>query len=232
MNQSTILHANQISKFNISSGGEKLEIIKQLTIEVGRSQTHAITGQSGSGKTTLLSLLSGLDQVDSGEIRVGDYTLSGMNENQLAAFRAQMVGIIFQQFYLMRHLSALENVSLPLEILGHSNIEEKAMAWLRHVELEKRAHHLPHELSGGEIQRVAIARACVSEPAILFADEPTGNLDTKNGDKVANLLFDLVEHNQMTLIMVTHNPTLANRCQFVWELQDGLLHRHNQSPQP
>lgn len=224
---SIIVDANAISKQHSSADGEVIEIINQLNLQVHRGETHAIIGHSGSGKTTLLSLLSGLERVDEGEIKVGNYVLSAMNENELAEFRANMIGIIFQQFYLMAHLYAVENVCLPLEILNQKNIEKRAMAWLSHVGLEKRAYHLPSELSGGEMQRVAIARACVGEPALLLADEPTGNLDTQNGNKIADLLFDLVARKQMTLIMATHHIDLAHRCHFVWELKNGVLLRAN-----
>jgi putative ABC transport system ATP-binding protein len=224
MNESSvILNAQKINKNNTSGSGEIINIINQLDLLIKQSETHAITGHSGSGKTTLLSLLAGLDNIDSGEITVGNYELSKMNENQLAEFRASMIGIVFQQFYLMGHLSAVENVMLPLEILRKPNAYDKAVSLLRQVNLENRQNHLPSELSGGEIQRVAIARSLVCEPIILFADEPTGNLDTKNGTMISELLFDLVKKQNMTLVLVTHNLELANRCEYIWELNQGKL---------
>jgi len=200
-----------------------LEVINNVSFSINKGETIAITGQSGSGKTTLLSLLSGLDRPDSGSIVLENQDLNTMNEDRLAKFRAQKIGIIFQQFHLMPHLSAEENIRLPLEILKSDNIDEKAKAALEQVGLTSRHSHLPSRLSGGECQRTAIARALVVKPTILLADEPTGNLDNKTGLQIIELLFDLVQSINMTLIVVTHNMELANRCERQLKLQNGIL---------
>ncbi len=176
------------------------------------ANTLSIIGPSGSGKTTLLTLLSGLDSTTSGEIILGDQSITKLNEKEMTQFRAENIGIVFQQFHLMPHLSALENVMLPLEILGAKDSEERAIEFLDIVGLKERIHHLPSELSGGECQRVAIARATVTSPKYLFADEPSGNLDFTTGNKVMDLLFKLSEEKNMKLVLVTHDNELANRC--------------------
>jgi putative ABC transport system ATP-binding protein len=183
----------------------------------------AIVGQSGSGKSTLLSMLAGLDQPTQGSIIVDGQDLSRLNQNELTRFRGRSIGIIFQQFHLMRSLTALENVLLPLDILGLPNAEARAMDALQLMGLGARAKHLPQQLSGGECQRVAIARAFVVEPRILLADEPSGNLDTATGEKVMNLLFDAVAQRGMTLILVTHDMQLASRCKNRLPLVQGQL---------
>ncbi len=183
--------------------------------------TLAITGTSGSGKTTLLSLLAGLDSVTSGEIFVNDYNITSMSEKQLGQFRSQHLGIVFQQFHLMPHLTALENVSLALEIAGKDNIKSKSLEALEKVGLKARAKHFPQELSGGENQRVAIARSIVNSPELILADEPSGNLDSQTGKKVMDLIFDLVEQDNRKLVLVTHDQELANRCQSHLILKNG-----------
>ncbi len=190
----------------------EISVLSQLNFTVNQGETLAIVGQSGSGKSTLLSLLAGLDQADSGEILIAGQDLGKMNQAELSQFRGKHIGIIFQQFHLMKGLTALENVMLPLDIQRVSGAESKAREALRLVGLDKRAHHLPEQLSGGEMQRVAIARACVVEPKILLADEPSGNLDTATGTKVMNQLFDAVKERGMTMILVTHDNELAKRC--------------------
>jgi len=218
-----ILSVNSVNKSYTQVNSGSIDVIKDVSFDVKKGETIAITGQSGSGKTTLLSLLAGLERPDSGVIRLDDVDLNQMNEDKLAKFRAQKIGIVFQQFHLMSHLSAEENISLPLEILKSSDIEDKTNSVLKQVGLEHRKNHLPSRLSGGECQRVAIARALVVKPSILLADEPTGNLDNQTGHQVVNLLFDLVESIHMTLIMVTHNTELADRCQRQLQLIEGCL---------
>jgi len=200
-----------------------LEVLKQVSFSLSAGETTAITGQSGSGKTTLLSLIAGLDSPDKGQVVLDGEDLCTMKESRLSRYRAMKIGIVFQQFHLMPHLSARENISLPLEILKQERIQDRVDAMLEKVALLERRHHLPGQLSGGECQRVAIARALIIKPALLLADEPTGNLDIETGGKVAQLLFDLVEKENKTLILVTHNPDLANQCQKIKKLDRGRL---------
>ncbi|MBF0260031.1 MAG: ABC transporter ATP-binding protein [Desulfamplus sp.] len=218
-----ILEVKNLSKSYACAGSTLLSVIDDADFEIHKGQTVAITGQSGSGKTTLMALLAGLDTPDSGSILLKGKDLNQMNEDLLAKFRAQNIGIIFQQFHLMPHLSAEENIRLPLEILKAKDVDSRTSRVLQQVGLESRKDHLPGQLSGGECQRVAIARALVVKPALLLADEPTGNLDTRTGEQVADLLFDLVTAEGMTLIVVTHNMELARRCQRVLKLDLGKL---------
>ena len=201
----------------------QIEVLKNLNLEVQEGETVAVVGQSGSGKSTLLSLLAGLDRQTYGSLRLRDQQISEMSEAKLTQFRAENIGIIFQQFYLMPHLTALENVSLPLEMFGYEDSQARAQEALQHVGLAEREKHFPHQLSGGESQRVAIARAVVIRPSILLADEPTGNLDNTTGVQVANLLFDLVNTTGMTLLLVTHNTELAQRCSRQLTLYSGTF---------
>jgi putative ABC transport system ATP-binding protein len=211
------------SPFLIPAGTKMLRSCATYSYKSIRGKQLQVLGQSGSGKSTLLSLLAGLDQPTSGALRIRGTDLAKMSEEELTRFRAENIGIIFQQFHLMSHLTALENVSLPLEIFQRAGHAERSRKALEQVRLEHRHDHFPYQLSGGECQRVAIARAVVVEPAILLADEPTGNLDVETGEQIANLLFDLVRDTQMTLLMVTHNRDLAERCQRQVVLQQGQL---------
>ena len=208
----TLLHAQNIHKSFISPDQKPLEVLKGIELSLQSNESLAITGQSGSGKTTLLALLAGLDRPTSGQVVLAGETISQMSEEDLTRYRSQHIGMVFQKFHLMPHLTALENVSLPLEILRESDVRNKALAALDQVQLSARAEHFPNQLSGGECQRVAIARAFVTNPAILLADEPTGNLDFETGTHVANLFFDLVKQKGMSMLMVTHNLELAKRC--------------------
>jgi len=208
---SALLKVEGLSK-DYLQGESKVAALKDVSFQVEKGETLAIVGTSGSGKTTLLSLLAGLEEASSGKIWIGKSCLSTMSEKALSEFRAQQMGIVFQEFHLMSHLTALENVSLPLEIIGRSGIRDKAAMGLEQVGLGHRLNHRPGQLSGGECQRVAIARALVARPQILLADEPSGNLDTETGDKIMKLLFDLVATTEMTLILVTHNPKHADLC--------------------
>ena len=200
-----------------------VEVLKGLELKVEEGETTAIIGQSGSGKSTLLSLLAGLDQPTSGTLKLKERHLDSMSEEELTQFRAENIGIIFQQFHLMTHLNALENVSLPLEMNHQQDALELAEKALEQVGLGSRMDHFPHQLSGGECQRVAIARAIVIRPALLLADEPSGNLDHDTGEQVADLLFDLVGRTGMTMVLVTHNSELALRCYKQLTLSQGLL---------
>lgn len=217
-----LVEVRQVSK-EFQQGETVIPVLRDLSFGVEAGETVAIVGQSGSGKSTLLSMLAGLDQPTQGSITVDGQDLSRLNQNELTRFRGRSIGIIFQQFHLMRSLTALENVLLPLDILGLPNAEERAMDALQLMGLGARAKHLPQQLSGGECQRVAIARAFVVEPRILLADEPSGNLDTATGEKVMNLLFDAVAQRGMTLILVTHDMQLASRCKNRLPLVQGQL---------
>jgi len=201
---------------------ERLEILKNITFSVQKGEWISFTGPSGSGKTTLLSLLAGLEKPDSGELRLLGEDLTKLSEDRRARFRAEKMGFIFQSFRLMPHLTALENVQVPLEILGVSS-EARAREALSKVGLQNRLDHQPSQLSGGEQQRVAVARAFVSRPELLFADEPTGNLDVKNAAGVFDLIEELRRENGTTLLLVTHDNELANRAQRMVRLRSGNM---------
>ncbi|GAA6134970.1 ABC transporter ATP-binding protein [Oceaniserpentilla sp. 4NH20-0058] len=209
---------------SLTLGEQTLAILSDVNVAVNAGETLAIVGKSGSGKSTLLSLLAGLDKATSGHVYIKGQDLSGMSEDERASIRKQHVGFVFQNFQLLPHLSALDNVMLPLELSG-TNVDAKKTAtdWLEKVGLAERLEHQPNQLSGGEQQRVAIARAFACSPDILFADEPTGNLDEHTGEMIEDLLFDLNTQLNTTLILVTHDEALAKRCQRQVHLQDGQL---------
>jgi putative ABC transport system ATP-binding protein len=208
---------------SFGAGESRVEVLKGLDFSITKGERVALTGKSGSGKSTLLSLLAGLDSPDDGSIMIDQQNISGMNERVLTSYRAKNIGIVFQQFHLVSTLTALENVLLPLEMLKIESARERATDLLEKVNLAHRMNHLPSELSGGESQRVAIARALAIRPAILFADEPSGNLDEETGDKVMDLLFNLVKTSNTTLVLVTHDPELAHRCERIIHLEHGRL---------
>ena len=189
-----------------------LTILKDISLRIDGGEAVAIVGASGSGKSTLLGLMAGLDGASSGEIILNEHILSELDEEQRAILRGQLVGFVFQSFQLLPSLTALENVMLPIELKGDAEARDKAVNFLDRVGLAERWHHYPNQLSGGEQQRVAIARAFATEARILFADEPTGNLDTATGAKVVDLLFDLNKEYLTTLVLVTHDERLASRC--------------------
>ena len=199
-------------------------MLEDITLRVNAGDSLAITGPSGSGKSTLLGLLAGLDVPSRGQITLMGQGLSDASEEQRAQLRGQHCGFVFQQFHLVDDLTALENVMLPLEILARPGAREQAEHWLARVGLAERGQHFPAQLSGGEQQRVALARAFVVSPALMFADEPTGSLDFRNGEHVADLLFDLNLQQQTALVMVTHDRQLANRCNRQLALDAGKLH--------
>ncbi len=192
-------------------------------LEVSEGETVAIVGQSGSGKSTLLSLLAGLDRPTRGQVRIAGQDIAALSEDELTAFRARHLSIVFQQFHLMSFLSALENVSLPLEIAAETGSLGQARRTLEAVGLAHRLEHLPSQLSGGEKQRVAIARAMVTRPKILLADEPSGNLDSETGAQVMETLFNQVRSSRMAMVLVTHNDELASRCDRKLRLVNGKL---------
>ena len=218
-----LLEINQLYKSFPQADHGYIDVLKNINLEIHEGETVAVVGQSGSGKSTLLSLLAGLDRQTTGSLRLRDKEISEMSEEKLTQFRAENIGIIFQQFYLMPHLTALENVSLPLEMFGYEDYLNRAKETLKQVGLSDREQHFPHQLSGGEAQRGAIARAVVARPSILLADEPTGNLDNETGVQVANLLFDLVKTTGMTMLLVTHNTEMAKRCSRQLTLQFGTI---------
>lgn len=202
---------------------QPIDILKGVDLIVNEGETLAILGASGSGKTTLLSLLAGLDVATAGEITLNGFALTQLSEDERAKIRLGRVGFVFQNFDLLAELSALENVMLPLELAAIPEARSKAIAILTELELGHRLKHYPRQLSGGEQQRVAIARAFVTQPQVLFADEPTGCLDTQTGEKIIDLLFELNAKNHTTLIFVTHDTGLAKRCQRSVLLKDGTL---------
>lgn len=220
-----IASIQKISK-TYNQGGKKVEVLYQLSLQVKRGETVAILGQSGSGKSTFLSLMAGLDQPDFGQISIDDTDLTKMDQEELARFRSKNLGIVFQQYHLMSNLTALENVSLPLELQRQKEAETKARKALEQVGLSHRLSHLPSELSGGECQRVAIARAIVTKPSLILADEPSGNLDGKTGKEVMDLLFTLCKEQEQTLILVTHNQELSKLCDRCLNLREGRLFAH------
>jgi putative ABC transport system ATP-binding protein len=199
-------------------------VLNNASLSVPPGETLAITGPSGSGKTSLLLLLSGLERPSQGEILVGNERLGDMDSDTLADWRSEHLGIIFQSFHLLPGLSALGNVSLPLEIAGQANARERAVTMLEAVGLSHRLQHYPGQLSGGEQQRVAIARALVHQPSLLLGDEPTGNLDQETGEKVLSLLFDLHRQSKSTLVLVTHDERVAQRCQHRVRMDGGRLY--------
>lgn len=219
---SALVSVRSVSK-HFRQGDSTIRVLDNLNFEVQAGETLAIVGQSGSGKSTLLSLLAGLDQPSSGQITIRGQSLQNLSQAELTRFRGQSIGIIFQQFHLMQNLTALENVLLPLDIAGIKGAQELAREALQAVGLGHREQHLPSQMSGGECQRVAIARAFVVKPALLLADEPSGNLDAATGEKVMRLLFEAVEKRGMTLLLVTHDRELAKRCQRQLVLQQGLV---------
>ena len=198
-------------------------ILRNITLEVQRGETVGMIGPSGSGKSSLLMVMGGLERATSGSVRALNHDLSGMDEDQLARFRRDNMGVVFQSFHLIPTMTALENVALPLELGGVQDAFGRAEAELNAVGLGARMDHYPSQMSGGEQQRVALARAAAPRPAILLADEPTGNLDGKNGEAIMDLLFGLRDRHDATLIMVTHAPELAARCSRIIRLKDGRI---------
>jgi putative ABC transport system ATP-binding protein len=217
-----VLSANHLGKSVASSEGT-LSILHDICFDVSAGESVAITGASGSGKSTLLGLLAGLDTPSTGSVILMGQDLNMLDEDGRAKIRGSKVGFVFQSFQLLPHLTALENIMLPAEINGFKNPRAEAGVWLERVGLSERAHHFPKTLSGGEQQRVALARAFIGKPAILFADEPTGSLDEASGQRVIDLLFELNETNHSTLILVTHDPALAGRCQRQLRILGGKL---------
>ncbi len=217
-----VLQAENLSK-TYRSGSQALTVLDQVSFSVAQGDSLAIIGPSGSGKTTLLGLCAGLDTATSGSVSLMGFKLSAMSEDDRAYLRNQYVGFVFQNFQLLSTLTALENVMVPLELRGERNVESKARALLERVGLSRRLDHYPTQLSGGEQQRVAMARAFITDPKILFADEPTGNLDEENATHVTELLFGMNKEKGTTLVLVTHNLELAQRTQRVIKMRGGKM---------
>lgn len=219
---STVLSAHQLSK-QVSSPEGTLTILSDVSFDIQRGESVAVVGPSGAGKSTLLALLAGLDLPTSGHVRLNETNLSELNEDGRARMRAESVGFVFQSFHLVPSLNALENVMLPLELAGNRDARAVAREIIEKVGLGDRWSHYPAQLSGGEKQRVAIARAFAAEPAVLFADEPTGNLDARTGANILDLMFELNQNSSTTLVLVSHNTVLAERCDRILSLDVGKL---------
>jgi putative ABC transport system ATP-binding protein len=217
-----VIRAEQVSKVVPTAEGE-LAILAGIDLEINAGESVAVVGTSGSGKTTLLGILAGLDLPSSGRVFLNDQELTALDEEERARVRGEYVGFVFQTFQLLGSLTALENVMLPGELRGDPRVADDALALLDKVGLAARTHHYPRQLSGGEQQRVAVARAFASRPSVLFADEPTGNLDTATGQRIIELLFDLNKEFATTLILVTHDDRLAQRCDRIIELAGGRV---------
>jgi putative ABC transport system ATP-binding protein len=211
------------TSLTLAGNAGPVAILRGITLDVGRGESLALVGPSGSGKSSLLMLMGGLERATAGEVRAMGHDLTAMNEDELARFRRNNMGVVFQSFHLIPTMTALENVATPLELAGHADAFERAADELRAVGLGARIDHYPAQLSGGEQQRVALARAAAPRPAILLADEPTGNLDTATGQVILELLFGLQERHGATLVLVTHAPELASRCDRLARLIDGRL---------
>lgn len=217
-----ILNVSQLAK-SYKSGSKELTVLSDISFEVTEGATFSIVGPSGSGKTTLLGLCAGLDKTDEGTVKLCGVDLESLDEDQRALLRNKEVGFIFQDFQLLPTLTALENVAVPLELQGAANASSRARELLIKVGLKDRINHYPSQLSGGEQQRVALARAFSNKPTILFADEPTGNLDEETGEKVIQLLFELNQEAGTTLVIVTHDLDLAKRTQQILRLKGGKI---------
>ena len=217
-----LLSLKQVSK-SFHQGSQRIEVLNHLDFSIQLGEIVSILGQSGSGKSTLLSLLAGLDHPDTGTVEVKGENLAKLSQDQLSKFRSKNLGIVFQQYHLMSNLTALENVGVPLELQGTREFGEPARMALKQVGLSNRLAHFPSQLSGGECQRVALARAIVSEPSLILADEPSGNLDQKTGCEIMDLLFRLCRDRGQSLILVTHNHELAKLCDRTLILSNGRL---------
>lgn len=223
----TFILRNMITLSNLTktvkSGIEELTILNDVSLAIPEGQFVSLTGASGSGKSTLLGLMAGLDAPSSGRITIDGDEVTAMNEDGLARLRSEKIGFVFQSFHLIPSLTAFENVLIPMEIIGAANAKSRTAELLEEIGLSDRGHHYPNELSGGEQQRVAIARAFANKPKILLADEPTGNLDTKNGQHIFELMEALHHQRNITLVLVTHDPALAAKAQRQVVLRDGMV---------
>ena len=219
---STLLELKQIT-LNYKNYNTSVEVIKGIDLKINSGEKVAVVGKSGSGKTSLIMLMAGLEQPTSGEIIFDHQLISTFNEDQLADIRKKKIGIVFQSFYLIPNYTALENVSLILEINGIDNSKQKAEELLVQFGLKDRLHHFPTQLSGGEQQRIAIARSMVVKPKLILADEPTGNLDSENSQMISNLLFEYANKNQSSFVLVTHDLKFAEKCDRIIKIEDGTI---------
>lgn len=219
---STLLELKQIT-LNYKNYNTSVEVIKGIDLKINSGEKVAVVGKSGSGKTSLIMLMAGLEQPTSGEIIFDQQPISTFNEDELADIRKKKIGIVFQSFYLIPNYTALENVSLILEINGIDNSKQKAEELLVQFGLKDRLHHFPTQLSGGEQQRVAIARSMVVKPKLILADEPTGNLDSENSQMISNLLFEYANKNQSSFVLVTHDLKFAEKCDRIIKIEDGSI---------
>ena len=222
MNQNTIIKLENVF-VNLKSNIDTIEVLKGINLNILANKSICIMGHSGAGKSTLAMTIAGLENITKGKIFYKDQPIHDLKEDDLADYRAKNVGIIFQSFNLLPSMTALENVNLPLEISGNFIDDRQSIKLLESVGLENRINHYPHELSGGEQQRVAIARSLISSPEIIIADEPTGNLDKKNSEAVIKLIFELQKNHNSTLILVTHDKSIANFCDEIITLDNGLI---------
>ncbi|MDZ7719937.1 MAG: ABC transporter ATP-binding protein [Balneolaceae bacterium] len=231
MTNSSILSVDTLSK-TFTSGNKELTVLKDITFSVESGLSCAIVGPSGSGKTTLLGLCAGLDKPTSGDVFLNDQKISALSESELSSIRNEQIGFVFQSFQLISTLTALENVMVPIELRGlsYKEVEKQAIELLDKVGLKDRITHYPTQLSGGEQQRVGLARAFIHKPDILFADEPTGNLDGDTGAQIEDLLFELNRDEGTTLIIVTHDRELASKCNRIIELRSGAIISDTKSP--
>ena len=219
---STLLELKQLT-LNYKNYNTSVEVIKGIDLKINSSEKVAVVGKSGSGKTSLIMLMAGLEQPTSGEIIFDQQLISTLNEDQLADIRKKKIGIVFQSFYLIPNYTALENVSLILEINSIDNSKQKAEDLLVQFGLKDRLHHFPTQLSGGEQQRVAIARSMAVKPKLILADEPTGNLDSENSQMISNLLFEYANKNQSSFVLVTHDLKFAEKCDRIIKIEDGTI---------
>jgi putative ABC transport system ATP-binding protein len=227
-----MIDLHQLSMHYALPGGQRIEVLRHIDLHIAAGQSVAVAGPSGSGKTSMLLLLAGLEQPAAGHVAIDGVRLDALDRDALADLRRDRIGIVFQSFHLLPSLSALDNVALPLQIAGQREALPRARELLGRVGLAERLHHYPSQLSGGEQQRVAIARALVHRPQLLLADEPTGTLDDHTGARVRELLFELQRETGATLVLVTHDPSFAARCDRVLQLHDGrLLERSTPAPE-
>ena len=217
--------AIQFNKVSLKYGikADTIEVLKSISFSIDSEEVVSIVGPSGSGKTSIIMLASGLETASKGSIKINNQEIVGLKENELSEVRRENIGIVFQSFYLIPNLTAVENVLLSLEANQQFNLEKDAEELLDEFGLSHRLHHLPSELSGGEQQRVAIARALINKPKIILADEPTGNLDSVNSESMIDLLFDYTKRSQTSLVIVTHENSIAERCDRIIELRDGQI---------
>lgn len=224
VNDDIIISLKQVSLTLSGADKQPISILEDIDLQVNKQEAISIIGPSGSGKTSLLMIIAGVERASAGKVIIAGEDITSRSEDELAAFRGKNIGLVFQNFHLIPTMSALENVSIALEIAGHSNAKKQAIESLKSVGLEQRLYHYPNQLSGGEQQRVALARAFAVKPKILLADEPTGNLDSENSKQVIELLFSLKEECGTTLLLITHDSNLANKASRQLMMQNGKLY--------